>query len=161
MLETLGSAADIVCAAIEETADLGVPVWVSMSCVEDRDTSSLFLGVEESQQHSENRFVYEPFAEAIQHVMATGGSAALMMHSDLAVTEAAVHALRENYVGTVGAYPNAGHWLRPQWAFVDQVTPDDYLARAQSWVAAGAQIVGGCCGIGPDHIRALQQGLRH
>ncbi len=37
--------------------------------------------------------------------------------------------------------------------------PEDYLAFARKWVAAGASIVGGCCGIGPEHIKALSEGL--
>jgi S-methylmethionine-dependent homocysteine/selenocysteine methylase len=38
--------------------------------------------------------------------------------------------------------------------------PPQYLVWAQKWVAAGATMVGGCCGIGPEHIRALAEGLK-
>lgn len=38
--------------------------------------------------------------------------------------------------------------------------PPRYLDWAKKWVACGATMVGGCCGIGPDHIRALADGLR-
>ncbi len=38
--------------------------------------------------------------------------------------------------------------------------PPHYLDWARKWVASGATMVGGCCGIGPDHIRALSEGLR-
>ena len=38
--------------------------------------------------------------------------------------------------------------------------PAAYLAWAQRWVASGANMVGGCCGIGAEHIRALAEGLR-
>jgi S-methylmethionine-dependent homocysteine/selenocysteine methylase len=34
-----------------------------------------------------------------------------------------------------------------------------YVAWAQKWVESGATIVGGCCGIGPDHIAALANAL--
>ncbi len=37
--------------------------------------------------------------------------------------------------------------------------PPHYLEWAKKWVASGATMVGGCCGIGPDHIRALADGL--
>jgi S-methylmethionine-dependent homocysteine/selenocysteine methylase len=37
--------------------------------------------------------------------------------------------------------------------------PPSYLEWAHKWVAAGANMVGGCCGIGPDHIRALSEDL--
>lgn len=40
-----------------------------------------------------------------------------------------------------------------------EVTPAAYLAWARDWVARGATIVGGCCGIGPEHITALRAGL--
>ena len=60
----------------------------------------------------------------------------------------------------VGAYPNAGYWTRPNWAFVDQVSPEVYLADARRWVEAGAGIVGGCCGVGVEHIRAVAEGLK-
>ena len=39
--------------------------------------------------------------------------------------------------------------------------PSQYLAWARRWVAAGAILVGGCCGIGPDHIAALAQDFQH
>ena len=38
--------------------------------------------------------------------------------------------------------------------------PASYLGWAKDWVASGATIVGGCCGIGPAHVAALEQGLR-
>ena len=53
----------------------------------------------------------------------------------------------------VGA--NAG--LRQIRADLD---PQRYLDWAKKWVASGATMVGGCCGIGPEHIRALGEGLR-
>lgn len=37
--------------------------------------------------------------------------------------------------------------------------PDNYLRWAREWVDQGASIVGGCCGIGPEHIRALSTAL--
>ena len=37
------------------------------------------------------------------------------------------------------------------------LTPDSYLTFVRRWVEAGACIVGGCCGIGPEHIRKLHE----
>jgi S-methylmethionine-dependent homocysteine/selenocysteine methylase len=42
----------------------------------------------------------------------------------------------------------------------DDVTPERYLQWASSWVRSGATIIGGCCGIGPEHIAALAAHLR-
>jgi len=35
------------------------------------------------------------------------------------------------------------------------LSPLDYLGYAKQWYALGANIIGGCCGIRPDHIKAL------
>jgi S-methylmethionine-dependent homocysteine/selenocysteine methylase len=40
------------------------------------------------------------------------------------------------------------------------ITPDVYLRFARTWKQAGASIIGGCCGIGPAHIKALHDTLR-
>ncbi|MCZ6721142.1 MAG: homocysteine S-methyltransferase family protein [Proteobacteria bacterium] len=39
------------------------------------------------------------------------------------------------------------------------MAPEDYAGEACRWVEAGVQIVGGCCGTGPEHIRALKERL--
>ncbi len=39
------------------------------------------------------------------------------------------------------------------------LTPEGYLAFARDWRAKGAGIIGGCCGIGPEHIAALRAEL--
>jgi S-methylmethionine-dependent homocysteine/selenocysteine methylase len=36
------------------------------------------------------------------------------------------------------------------------LTPAGYLAWVNDWIERGADIVGGCCGIGPEHIRAIR-----
>ena len=41
----------------------------------------------------------------------------------------------------------------------DDVTPARYLDYVKSWIAAGASTVGGCCGIGPEHIKAISEFL--
>ena len=160
ILEAPGSASRTIEAMVNATRDLGVPVWVSISCVRDRDTGAIMLGIEESSEASVVAETHEPLAEAVREIMSAGGSAVLMMHSVRDVTEDAVKVMRTNYAGPVGAYPNAGYWTRPSWTFVDQVSPDEYLGDARRWIEAGATIVGGCCGVGVEHIRALAEGLK-
>ncbi|MDE0045833.1 MAG: homocysteine S-methyltransferase family protein [bacterium] len=160
ILETLGSTARTVKAMVNATGDLGVPVWVSLSCVRARDTGTVMFGIEESHEAPDAVEIHGPLGDAVEEIMSVGGSAVLMMHSVRDVTEDAVKVLRAAYSGPVGAYPNAGYWTRPNWTFVDQVTPEAYLADARRWVDAGAAIVGGCCGVGPEHIRALAEGLQ-
>lgn len=44
--------------------------------------------------------------------------------------------------------------LRPE------LTPEAYAAYAADWIAAGATVVGGCCGVGPAHIAALAAAMK-
>ena len=160
ILETPGSTARTIEAMVNATKDLGVPVWVSISCVRDRDSGAMMLGIEESSEATHVAETYGPLAEAVREIMYIGGSAVLMMHSVRDVTEDAVMVMRTSCSGPVGAYPNAGYWTRPNWTFLDQVSPDEYLADARRWIEAGAAMVGGCCGVGVEHIRALAEGLQ-
>jgi S-methylmethionine-dependent homocysteine/selenocysteine methylase len=50
----------------------------------------------------------------------------------------------------LGAYANATFRDAGRW------TPAAYAEEAERWRASGASIVGGCCGTGPEHIRALR-----
>ncbi len=45
----------------------------------------------------------------------------------------------------------------PGWSFAQSVEPEEYATCAARWVEAGVQIVGGCCGTTPEHIRALRE----
>lgn len=60
----------------------------------------------------------------------------------------------------LGVYPNSGHYLAPGWKFDDELSPQDYAELALQWREEGAEIIGGCCGVTPEHIAAAQQSLR-
>ena len=160
ILEQTSAKVEDVMLAIESVAQHGLPIWLSISCAVDRESGQVMLGIQESQKHSPRATFHEPLAEAVSRLSNSGISALLIMHSDLKAAGPGVKVLQEVHDGPVGAYANAGRWEPPNWVFVDQVTPDDYLAEVKDWISSGAQIVGGCCGIGPEHIRAIQSELR-
>jgi S-methylmethionine-dependent homocysteine/selenocysteine methylase len=37
--------------------------------------------------------------------------------------------------------------------------PPRYLRFVQDWLTCGAGIVGGCCGIGPEHIAEIRKAV--
>jgi S-methylmethionine-dependent homocysteine/selenocysteine methylase len=63
----------------------------------------------------------------------------------------------------VGAFAHVGRFDPPSWKFeffpqftgTDSWSPERYAKAAADWQRRGARIVGGCCGTGPDHIRAI------
>ena len=71
----------------------------------------------------------------------------------------ALAALRGLHTVPLGAYANNGHEEGDGWAFTGEYPPARYLEEARRWVELGAQILGGCCGTTPEHIRALREGL--
>lgn len=59
----------------------------------------------------------------------------------------------------LGVYPNLGRLVENGWRFDDTVLPGEFAAQGRSWRAEGAQIIGGCCGVGPVEIAALVDAL--
>jgi len=78
-----------------------------------------------------------------------------IMHSDLDVTDAALDVLRRHWSGPLAIYPNSGRFEYPHWQFDSVCPPEEFVSAAQGWIKRGVGIIGGCCGIGPDHISAL------
>jgi S-methylmethionine-dependent homocysteine/selenocysteine methylase len=117
----------------------------------------------------------EPVGEAVKRALDLGASAVLFNCSQPeAMADALDRALRAlgarrsgpNAVA-LGVYANA---FPPQGAEAEanstlhdiraDLTPERYLGFARDWAERGATIIGGCCGIGPDHVAALAAGLR-
>jgi S-methylmethionine-dependent homocysteine/selenocysteine methylase/SAM-dependent methyltransferase len=59
----------------------------------------------------------------------------------------------------LGAYPNLGYLTNGGWRNEPGVGGEEYAAMALRWREEGAQIIGGCCGTGPEHIGALRSRL--
>jgi homocysteine S-methyltransferase len=137
-------------AACEVARASGLPVWVS------------FVVREGARLLSK-----EPIAEAVQAVEPLGVDVIAVNCAPIEDITAALAELRRHRAGPVGAYAHIGHYDPPSWKFgfyprfsgSDQVSPARYLEAAREWKRLGAQVIGGCCGTRPEHIRALREGL--
>ena len=116
----------------------------------------------------------ECVAMAVGAVLDLGIDAILFNCSQPEVMAGAVEAARavreaRGVAARIGVYANAFAPQRPTSAggganeeLTDiraDLTPENYARFAADWIKRGAGIVGGCCGIGPEHIAALN-GLR-
>ena len=61
---------------------------------------------------------------------------------------------------TILAEPNAGRPELVDGRAVYRVSPEDFAAAAEKIYSAGVNIIGGCCGTGPEHIRAMADKLK-
>ena len=71
-----------------------------------------------------------------------------------------VRALAAAQSKPVVAYPNGGgEWDAATKTWGRAGAEPDWGEACRSWVAAGAAVVGGCCRVGPDAIRAMRAAL--
>lgn len=143
-------------AAAQAASEVGLPIWVGYSITESAD-GVLYLGLREDKHGTET------IADAVEAVRDIRGVSALcIMHSDVKHTQAGLKILRENTSMPIGAY---AHSIEPskdpndEWETVVKSSVEEYCNHARQWVLAGATIVGGCCGVTPDHIQGLSTNL--
>ena len=153
ILEAMSSQADIVEAIIECSSKIKLPVWLSISCVMDDKSQKVMLGYNDTVDSDTH--IYESFDDAINNFKKIHNGPILIAHSDINVTGQAIKTAKKNFNGILGVYPNRGYYEKPHWKFVDNITPNDYLEKAKSWVKDGARIIGGCCGVGVEEIKAI------
>jgi S-methylmethionine-dependent homocysteine/selenocysteine methylase len=160
LLETVGSIreAEYYLKEIQRAA-LGLPVWLSF-CIES-DTGF------EKPPHLLTGDTLTKAVESLSSNMLLRPEdvpVVLVNCCDMRLVEDSVRELCAALVDTnirVGAYPNAfsipppnaaNHTLRP----VDfNITPEVMRKNVMRWIDAGATVFGGCCGVEPDHIRAI------
>jgi S-methylmethionine-dependent homocysteine/selenocysteine methylase len=134
--------------ACEAALETGLPVWIGLS-VERRDDHALVgFGRQDSV-----------LADFAPRLAALKPGAMGIMHTSPEDTGAALHILKQSWSGPLAAYPESGYFKSPDWVFTD-MTPDDLVAAARDWQQIGVTILGGCCGIGPDHIAALNKEMK-
>jgi S-methylmethionine-dependent homocysteine/selenocysteine methylase len=153
ILEAMSSQADIVETIIECSSQTKLPVWLSISCVINDNTNKVMLGYNDTVDTDTN--VYEDFETSMDNFSKIHQGPILIAHSDIEVTGQAIKIAKKKFNGVLGAYPNRGHYEKPHWKFVDNITPSEYLEKAKSWVGNGTQIIGGCCGVGVEEIKAI------
>ena len=141
---------------IDTLNDDNKPVWISFTLEDEEVASEPLLRSGETLD------------EVISTVAALGVEAILFNCCQPEVIGAAIEVSRDRLAALhalhikVGAYANAFS-AQPKNTSANEyvnkirgdMTPSDYLNWAQQWREKGATLIGGCCGIGPDHIALL------
>lgn len=144
---------DISGMVISAARSTGIPVWTGFSASMD-DAGTLTNYMSEVRDAG-----VMPFRQMAQEVLELGCDAAGVMHSSVHDTGPALAELKGLWDGPMFAYAESGHFVPPSWKFEDIISVQDYLDYARQWINQGAQVIGGCCGIGPEHIRVLRENL--
>jgi S-methylmethionine-dependent homocysteine/selenocysteine methylase len=136
-------------AALQAATETGLPVWLGVSGFR-REDGTLSTLVELGDGDS--------FEDLLSALVDPGLAAVTVMHSKPELSPDAIEIIRRHYAGPIGVYAETGDWAPPNWVF-DGLAPAEYLQQAIAWADRGAQLIGGCCGVGPEHIRALATSL--
>lgn len=132
------------------------PLWLSFT-------------LEDGEDHGPRLRSGETVAQATAVAVELGARAVLFNCSQPEVMAAALVAAREviNAASArieLGVYANAFPVMEVEEEGANatlhdirkDLGPESYAHWAASWVANGASVIGGCCGIGPEHIAALR-----
>ncbi|HMI30800.1 MAG TPA: homocysteine S-methyltransferase family protein [Candidatus Limnocylindrales bacterium] len=143
LIETMNSSAEAR-AALRGAKPAGIPVLVSFIC---RNAREVWNG--------------EALADAVRAVEGLKPDAILVNCVGPDVVAGCLEEMARVTRIPIGCYPHAGEPDMEQgdWRFDPSWTPQRFAEAASGWVGRGAQIIGGCCGTGPDHIRALRLAL--
>lgn len=136
LAEYVGSVADCL-TAVEAVGSVGLPV---------------FLGVKHV-----DRYLADP-DRLVQALKGRRVDCILAMCSAPQSIDATLPGLRAAFDGPIGAYANIGykyHTTAEDDLFGEH-TPERYAEYGRHWLDVGAQVVGGCCATGPEHIEALR-----
>jgi len=148
LCETMSTISEAL-AAYRGAAAVGKPVWVSWTVADD-GSGRLRSG------------------EAIEDAVAElGEAAALLVNCSMPESvEAALPAMAAHATVPFGAYANGFQAIPVDYEVADgkdvpdaraDLSPEHYAKHAAKWLDAGAGVIGGCCEVGPAHIRALRQ----
>lgn len=153
LLETLSSL-DLARGALQGAQAAGLPVWLSVS-VDDRDGNRLRSG--------------EPIA-GLREIITAHPTAAVLANCSMPEAMMAALQVLSQFGLPFGAYANGFSEISslplpdavaaPDYTHRHDLTPEKYADFAMTWVSMGATIVGGCCEVGPAHIRHLAACLK-
>lgn len=136
--------------AVEEAVRTGLETWLALTAGPDA-----------------NLLTPEQMVRGARQAVEGGVAAVLVNCTPARATLAFIEALRDADLGVpIGAYANAGSvddqmgWQSAGEFASKQQGATRYCELAEQWAAAGATLIGGCCGTTPDHIAALYQAFR-
>lgn len=161
ILETM-TAIDEATIAVEAVKSVcRLPVFVSFGFDQTNDGFRTMMGVDVESA------VSKMVSLGVDAVGFNCGTASLEGYVELAekfvweiMALAKTQATSDKRRATIFAEPNAGKPELVEEGVVYKVSPEDFAVAAKKIHSAGVTILGGCCGTGPEHIKAIASALK-
>jgi S-methylmethionine-dependent homocysteine/selenocysteine methylase/SAM-dependent methyltransferase len=151
LMETLSLVRSSTYATVEALLATGLPVWLSF-----RRCRHGVCGVYGEHWGGPEG---DSFGRAVRHFEEAGVGAVLVNCVPPDHVPGMVSWLRDFTDLPLGVYPNLGYLSAGGWRSETAIGGSEYADLARRWREEGAQIVGGCCGVGPEHIVAAREVL--
>lgn len=151
LVETLSVVRPSLFATVEAMLETGLPIWLSF-----RRCRHGLCGVYGEHWGGPEGDAFGRAARAFEEL---GVMALLVNCVPPDHIDGMVPFLRDFTDLPLGVYPNLGYLTDVGWHFDRSVDADEYADLARRWRREGAQIIGGCCGVRPEHIAATRQAL--
>jgi S-methylmethionine-dependent homocysteine/selenocysteine methylase/SAM-dependent methyltransferase len=148
LVETLSLVRPSLYDTVERLLDTGLPIWLSF-----RRCRHGLCGVYGEHWGGPEG---DAFGRAARRFEEMGIGALLINCIPPDHVDGMVSYLRDFTDLPLGVYPNLGYLTSAGWQFAEGVGGQEYAAMALRWREEGAQIIGGCCGVTPDHIAAAR-----
>ena len=138
---------DRMLSVFEAAAKSKKPIWAGFS-TRLSDTGLVLSFMEEDDI---------PFERIVNIVKDFNIDVAGIMHTDVNAVSESLKVLRNFFDGPLMVYPDSGGWVSPNWDFNKVIQPKQLKSFAEKWIKEGVNIIGGCCGLSPNHIREIAQ----
>lgn len=142
--------ADLTFPHFEALIASGIPLWVSY-----RRTVGAPIGIFGEEQPPDG----DLFGRAAAKLEALGAAAVLIHCLPADKAHGVAPWLRQFTNLPLGVYPNNGRYDMWVWEWRHDSTPEELAEHARGYAAEGMNIIGGCCGVRPAHIRAIADAL--
>ena len=134
---------DCLLVTLEAAQASGLPVWVGLSCEPDAAGAMALLrgGL---------------LSAALDALAERNVPLVSIMHTEVEHIDACLEVVKDRWSGPVGVYAHSARWEGDVCHYDVTISTEDYAAHAKAWLGRGVQVIGGCCGLGVGHVKALK-----
>ena len=120
-----------------------LPVWVGLSCNRDNDGQI-------------NLLRNDSLEDALLALADYDIPLISIMHTEVEDIDACLDVVDQRWDGPVCVYAHSARWSGQVGIFDNTIPAEEYANYCDTWLRRGVDVIGGCCGLGVAHIKALQ-----
>lgn len=139
--------------ACRAAAKSGLPVFLGISARTCKETGKpILFGTGEDAN-----YLTKDWFQSLKDILGSNLVGVNVMHTNFSAMAPTLKFLREDcgWTGALGAYPDHGVFAAPEWVFYE-LDNQEAIEYIEGWVKTyNVQLVGGCCGLGPEYINAV------